>query len=256
MDRKLINGSMNDEQIKEVIKNVAKDSVFAKIHLDEILQVLDKYKGTKVIDSATELEKELSQKSALVKAMFFYLQGLYDDAWEILSVFSEDLDYEICFLKGMVLAEKKEYEIARKHFMNALKFVNTDKARAHFDLGICWYQESSYEKAIQEFDEAIGVKKDYLVAYNSKALALKRLGKVNEAIKELQKIIDIDKKNDKAYYNLACYYSILKNPEAALKNLAISFDLNSVRKDKSGEDPDFINIKELPEFKKLIVNKG
>lgn len=250
MINKIISGIKDPNIIKEIISSVESDSAIAEKQLNEILLIFEKYKEAS--PSASEkADKELENRFALLKAISFYIRECYDDAWEILSKLPEDSDDEICLQKGITLVKKKDYDKALVYFRKALQFPNVDKARVYFDMGMCWFEAQQYEKAIQQFNEAIVIKNNYWPAYNIKALALRRLGKINDAIEELNKIVIGDKNNDKAYYNLACYYSLLNEPKEAYKNLKRSLELNPNRKDRLEKDLDFTNVKYLAEFQEL-----
>lgn len=235
--------------IKEIL-NVRKISKEVEAKLGTLEKEYNKFRRTS-IDFEQKINKKIRLEYDFIQAKIFFSQGFYEDAWGILSKLPDNISYEICLYKGMVLTKRQDYSDAITNFECALKFRDADEARIYFSLGGCWYQNREYDKAIEEFDKAIKIRSNYWSAYNNKALALKRLGKLKEAIIELKKIVSIDKKNDTACYNLACYYSLLTEVKEALVSLKISLDLNPKRKKRAKEDPDFANIRNLVEFKEL-----
>ena len=74
-------------------------------------------------------------------------------------------------------------------------------------------------------------------------------------IKILHKIVAVDSKHDAAHYNLACYYSVSNNQQEAIKYLDLAIKLNSKNAKLASNDPDFANIEESDEFKRLAKNK-
>ena len=151
----------------------------------------------------------------------------------------------------MVLARRKDYSDALTSLNAALQFKRGDKARVHFNIGKCWEENLQYEEAIKSYDLAIEIKGNYWAAYNNKALSLKRLGRINDAIAELKKIIGIDKNNERAYYNLGCYYAILEDHKEALKCLKRAVELSPKLKSMATTDSDFANLVESEEFKEI-----
>ncbi|MCK4882410.1 MAG: tetratricopeptide repeat protein [Candidatus Omnitrophica bacterium] len=195
------------------------------------------------------IEEKLKNEGNLIRAKIFYTQGHYEDAWEVL----KDMlaSYEVCLYKGMVLARRKDYSDALTSLNAALQFKRGDKARVHFNIGKCWEENLQYEEAIKSYDLAIEIKGNYWAAYNNKALSLKRLGRINDAIAELKKIIGIDKNNERAYYNLGCYYAILEDHKEALKCLKRAVELSPKLKSMATTDSDFANLVESEEFKEI-----
>ena len=74
-------------------------------------------------------------------------------------------------------------------------------AKQKFKAGIKAHISQQYEKAIQLYDEAIGVNPNYSLAYSNKGISLDELGRKNEAIKCYDRAITINPRFVDAYVN-------------------------------------------------------
>jgi tetratricopeptide (TPR) repeat protein len=195
------------------------------------------------------------------QAKIFYTQSLTDESflsecWEILSKLPE-INYEVVLYKGLTQLKRKDYFDAITSFEKALKFKDADLARIYFNIGRVWFEKKEYRKSIEYFDKAISDRSNYSPAYNQKALALRRLGKLDEALKTLSIILHLDEKDAQALYNSACYQALLKNKDEALEYLGKAIGLNSKRYlGLAAKDPDFEIYKIDEGFKKLISPKS
>ncbi|MDA7857972.1 tetratricopeptide repeat protein [bacterium] len=203
----------------------------------------------------TDIDKEIKLGYELTTAKIFYTQGFYNEAWDILSGLADD-NYEVGLYKGLTLLKRNDYFNAISLFENAAHFKKADLGRIYYNIGLCWFHSKQYEKSIDFFDKAIKEKSNYGPAYNQKALALRRLGQIKEAIATLKVAVSIDNKNTQALYNLACFYALSKKPDEAIENLrkAISFNANKYQ-NLALRDPDFEGIKNRKDFKKLLNKK-
>jgi tetratricopeptide (TPR) repeat protein len=206
-------------------------------------------------DDVEAVKENFANEHNLVAAKLFYAQKFYDDAWQVLTRIGNVKNYEVFLYKGLVSLKKKDYSDAMGYLQEALNFEKTDEARIHFNLGLCWHKSKVYPSAVEEYNKTITAKANYWGAYNNKALVLKRMGKIEEAIDELKKIINVDNKHESAHYNLACYYSIIDEKEEAFKHLKCAIALKDDYKEQALSDPDFANIKKIKQFSD-ITKKG
>jgi superkiller protein 3 len=79
------------------------------------------------------------------------------------------------------------------------------------------------------------------------------LGDKQGAIADYNEAIRLNPKDDGAYYNRACYYSLENNLELALSNLQKAIQLSPERyRQLSKTDKDFDNIRGEARFQKLL----
>jgi tetratricopeptide (TPR) repeat protein len=81
-------------------------------------------------------------------------------------------------------------------------YLKRDYAEAHYDLGKALLAKGQLDEAIAEFREAIRLKKDLGVAHDNLGFALREKGQVDEAIAEHREAIRVNKDHAEAHNNL------------------------------------------------------
>lgn len=187
------------------------------------------------------VKKNFFLESQLTTAKVYCAQGDFSEAWERIKNLPEDLNYEVPLYKAIILMNQKVRAFSRiLQFLNkALDFSdlnNENKAiiyrhmgDAYVDKGDCENNKSDYEKALEYMEKAINENPGYWAAHNGKAMALKRLRKMDEAIKILEEVIVEERNYALAYYNLACYYSLESKERPNLKAKAIERYKEAIR---------------------------
>jgi tetratricopeptide (TPR) repeat protein len=116
-------------------------------------------------------------------------------------------------------------------------FINTDKDAA----------EVVYNKALginpRSFRAKIGL-----------AMVRKRQNKLQEAIDLCTEAININPDYPFAYFNRACYKSLLEKPviNDFIDDLKIAIELDVTFRERAASDPDFNAVKDIKEFKEII----
>jgi ketosteroid isomerase-like protein len=107
--------------------------------------------------------------------------------------------------------------------------------------------------------EAEAAFRQYVGAHPSNAFAWNRLGtsqvqqkKYAEAVKSLQRAIEIGGGSPVDFYNLACAYALAGNPDPALDNVERAIGAGVKRREQYESDPDLASLRELPRFKALM----
>jgi tetratricopeptide (TPR) repeat protein len=78
------------------------------------------------------------------------------------------------------------------------------------------------------------------------------LGEDDEAITNFDKALEIKPDYPSAYYHKAACYALQRKVELALENLQKAIELNLDYREEAGSDIDFDEIKNEPGFQKLI----
>ena len=81
---------------------------------------------------------------------------------------------------------------------------------------------------------------------------LAREGKFAEAIAEQKKAIDITPNNEQLHYALAQRYAQAGDQQRALGALAEAVRRQSRLRQQAADDPQFVELKELAEFRRLV----
>ncbi len=88
------------------------------------------------------------------------------------------------------------------------------------------------------------------------AFTLKRLGRIDEAKKEMQKGTEQNPDDPIIVYNAACFYSLLDDKKAAVENLKKAIEIGFENYNYIKHDPDLACLQEEPGFIELMKGKG
>ena len=139
-----------------------------------------------------EDDKDFSEKYYLSLGIYEINQGNYTDA---LNSLNDALKFnpesaEIYFYIGVAYHSLSKKEMACENYTKALK-INKNMPDAYFNRGQLLF-ESDINAAIDDFVSAIALDSKFIDAYYSLAAAQKKLGRYAEAIKNLDKIIELE----------------------------------------------------------------
>ncbi len=76
-----------------------------------------------------------------------------------------------------------------------------DTAGWHFTLGNQWAEQTRYDKAIEEYDEAISLNPADADMYNNRGIAYYKLDQFEKAMRDYDEAIRINPEHALAYYN-------------------------------------------------------
>jgi tetratricopeptide (TPR) repeat protein len=80
----------------------------------------------------------------------------------------------------------------------------------------------------------------------------KRVGRLDHAIESLEHALAIEPDEALILYNLACYWSLARNPQLALEYLASALEIEPGYRDRISEEHDFDPIRKHPSFQELV----
>ena len=121
------------------------------------------------------------------------------------------------FAEALALINKRHFNDAKKIFSEILKNEPNNFA-AYNNLGNIYFILGNLDSALQNYDNAIKLKKDFADAYNNKGNVLIKLNKKKDAIESYQKAIQFNKAHFQAYYNLGAALKEQKKYELAVEN--------------------------------------
>lgn len=210
-----------------------------------------------------ETSTNLTLDGQLTTAKIFYTQKDYSVAWEYIKDLPDTFSYEVPLYKGRILFNKekgKNYLRAIELLNKALEFpniTNEGKTVVCAFMSRVWIGAKNYKQGLIYAKKSIAEKYTYWTAHNQKAIALRRLGKLDKAIGTLKDVLKIDPTYSYAHYNLACYYCLLiengiSYKEKVIKYLKRAIELRPQFKESAKKDRDFDNIRQDSEFKELI----
>ncbi len=124
---------------------------------------------------------------------------------------------------GEVYSKNGDYEKAIQEFNEALR-LNPGLASAHYNRGEIYFQRGDYQQAIRDFTRTIGLAPDYTFAYYSRGVANERTGEIEEAILDFTHTVRLKPSYAPAYNDRARALYSLGHLREALRDseLAIS----------------------------------
>jgi tetratricopeptide (TPR) repeat protein len=117
-------------------------------------------------------------------------------------------------LKGLYLADQKQFSEAEKAIRTALK-LNWSNAVAHANLGGILLEAGRPDEAIGQFPRAVAIDPDFSGAYTGLGLALSQKGETDQAVAEVERAIEIDPRSTGAHGTLGNLLSIQHRFDAA-----------------------------------------
>ena len=137
-------------------------------------------------------------------------------------------------LRAQALVGSKQFEKAIEDFDEAIKH-NPNYANVYRDRGNAYRNLKQYERAIEDYNKAIELDPEYALAYNNRGIAFRNLKQYERAIEDYNKAIELDPEYALAYINRGIPYYHLKQYERAIEEYNICFDLRAKVKGKSKE---------------------
>ena len=134
----------------------------------------------------------LSDTDPFISGIGYYKQKQYQKAVDALSkVIKEEPDNVDAFrVRGSSFMKLDKHENAIQDFQKAIDLA-PNRNGVYSDLGTAWYYSQNYEKALENYDlEIENGHRNHLVFFN-RALCLKKLGKAEEALKDIHKALEI-----------------------------------------------------------------
>jgi tetratricopeptide (TPR) repeat protein len=114
---------------------------------------------------------------------------------------------ETYFNRGVESSQKGDFKKAVSDYNKAID-VNPEFVVAYLNRGFTYSKMGEYEKAISDYNKAIEINPRYAKAYYNRGFLYRKMGEYDKAISDCTKAIEIDPKYSLAYYNRgnAYYY--------------------------------------------------
>ena len=94
------------------------------------------------------------------------------------------------FYRGNAYADKGEYDKAIEDFDQAIA-LQPDLAEACYNRGIAYYYKGEYDRAIEDYDQAIELQPDLAEAYSNRGNAYADKGEYDRAIEDFRKVVEV-----------------------------------------------------------------
>lgn len=127
--------------------------------------------------------------------------------------------------KGSAYFKLGKMKPAIKSFNKAIA-LDPDYAEAYANRGSAYTSLGQYEQALNDFTRAVQLRPDYVMGYMNRAILYQsKLNNYEEAIKNCNKIVELDPKNKHAYYIRGMSNINIGNKENGCKDLQMSLKL-------------------------------
>jgi tetratricopeptide (TPR) repeat protein len=165
----------------------------------------------------------------LAMALGTYSQlGFWKDS---VTLFSHALDvtennYVIHYNIACMFMEQRDSELAEQHYKKSLQ-IKPDFSDSFGGLGVILLEKGQSEKAIEYFNRTIQIQGEKVepYVYNNLGRALQAQGKLDSALANYNKALQINHDNPKAHFNLAILLFSQKKYDLALDHLFQSMQL-------------------------------
>jgi tetratricopeptide (TPR) repeat protein len=119
------------------------------------------------------------------------------------------------FRRGLAWYDKGVYDRAIEDYDQALHF-DSRHVPTYYNRGLAWYSKGEYDKAIQDQDRAIQIDDRFGPAYNNRGLAWQARGEYDKAIGDFVRVMQIDPSYVQAYSNQA--WILATCPRSEIRN--------------------------------------
>ena len=127
-------------------------------------------------------------------------------------------------IEGFNVAVAIDEAILRLEQLETATFVSKP-ADAFYSSGLAHYYDGQYDRAIEDFGEAIRLEPRYPLAYVYRGMAHDRLGQLEEAVADYGEAINLDPQGAPIYASRALVYTLMGDDAEAAKDVAMAVEL-------------------------------
>ncbi len=205
-----------------------------------------------------------------VRGDIFMARKMYREAAEVYQEGSKS-DPVLLNKTGIAYHQMMELRTARRYYERAIK-VNPKYAEAINNLGTVFYAEKSYRRAINEYKKALRYSPESASIYSNLGTAYFARKNYKDASIAYEKALSLDpevfesrntrgvllqersvEERAKFHYYLAKTYAKAGQNDRALLYIRKCIEEGFKEKKKFQEDPEFAKLRDLPEFKELML---
>jgi lipoprotein NlpI len=127
--------------------------------------------------------------------------------------------------RGNAYAAKAQYDRAIEDFDQAIR-LDPKYALTLYDRGIAYGAKGQYDRAIEDFDQAIGLDPKYALAFDGRGVAYAKKAQYDRAIEDFDQAIALDPKYALAFYSRGVAYAAKAQYDRAIEDFdqAIALD--------------------------------
>lgn len=140
------------------------------------------------------------------------------------------------------------------HALETAISLNPDHVLAWINKGSSLGGLKKYKESLIAYEKAIELNSKDFNAWFGIGLVLTYLKRNEEALVSFGKASELNPNHPNSWYHIACLYSLTGNAKLAIQNLKQSIKLNATYREKAKTKSDFDNIREDPDFNRLIAD--
>lgn len=150
-------------------------------------------------------------KSLIEKGLINFNEKKFEDAKKIFEkvLHSDSENFNALQAMGVINGQQGNHKIASEYLLKARK-LKPNNLNINFNLANSLLELGEYENSLFYYDCAVKIDPNLSDIWFFKSIALTNLKNYDQAISDLKKSIDIDKYNEKSYYNLGALYRRLR----------------------------------------------
>jgi len=154
-------------------------------------------------------------------------------------------------LLGEIALEEKDFKTAEKQLNKAIELAPED-AGSQYLLGSMYFDQERIPEAIEALSVVTKNEPEFAPAHSLLGLCYLKTNLRLHALTEFKQAVELNSSDHSSMYNIACIYSLMNNPDSAIKWLERSIDCGFKDFDHMKEDADLDNIRSNPEYVKLL----
>ena len=164
-----------------------------------------------------------------------------------------DADYQRrkFFKKGINLMADERLEEASAAFEQALR-IEPDNVETLIKLGYAKFHLNDHTNSLKVYDRILDIDVTNAETWNLKSLVHYEQKNFSKALDCVEKATDSDPTYGMAWYNKACYLSLLMQIPEAIETLKRSIEIDVKNARKAVKDRDFVNVRVEDGFRRII----
>jgi len=162
-----------------------------------------------------------------------------------------DFNRNKLFSKGINRMADLKLEDASHTFQLILR-INPNDVDALLKLGYCRFHLEDYTESMRAYDKVLDIDVANADAWNFKSLVYYERKVYGKALDSADKAIDSDPTFGMAWYNRACYLSMLNQIPESLDALVRSIEIDVKNAKRAVKDKDFMNVRLEEGFRRIV----
>jgi tetratricopeptide (TPR) repeat protein len=155
------------------------------------------------------------------------------------------------FHRGKRYLELGEYDKAIQDFTQAIE-LEKRYVFAYAERGLAWEMKGSHEKALEDYNKALEINPEYSIAFKYRGFTWQEMGEYAKAINDYNKAIELDPNDPELLYQIGCVYCKQRDKKDALRFLEMALKNGYNDFESIESSPIWENLKDSSHFQELL----